>query len=101
MARIITASLALIAASTALMAPAHAWRRGGDDRAPVAGQTAVSRDRAVAIARERGMTRPHEVKFDDGVWEVEGWNARGDKVEFDIHPQTGAILKEEIYRAPR
>jgi hypothetical protein len=50
MARIITASLALIAASTALMAPAHAWRRGGDDRAPVAGQTAVSRDRAVAIA---------------------------------------------------
>jgi uncharacterized membrane protein YkoI len=101
MQRTFLAALALLAVTASLAAPAHAWRRGGDDRGVSSANVAVSREQAVDIARREGLVRLHEVKFDDGVWEVEGWTANGDKIEFDIHPQTGAILKQEIYRGRR
>jgi len=97
--RTLALALALALSAASLATPAHARR--GDDRPPAAGEVAVSRDKAVEIAKSRGLTRLHEVKFDDGYWEVEGWAQNGDKLEFHIHPQTGAIVKEEIYRAPR
>lgn len=97
--RALALALAFAISATSLAAPAYARR--GDDRPPAAGEVAVSREKAIDIAKARGMTRLHEVKFDDGLWEIEGWTANGDKIEFDIHPQTGAIVKEEIYRAPR
>lgn len=96
-------SLAFAAMTLSAIAapPAAADRRGRDEPAPSAQQVTVTQERAVAIARANGMVRLHEVKFDDGRWEVEGWTAAGAKIEFDIHPVTGAIMKQEIYSAPR
>mgnify|MGYP001194530310 CR=1 FL=1 len=95
MLRLLLASLAVL---VVLATPADARRGGREDHAQAqAPAPTITSDRAVAIARGQGLTRLHEVKFDDGVWEVEGWTADGRRIELRIHPQTGAILKLEFY----
>ncbi len=89
--------LAAAAAAVATAALAHDDRRGGEDNhRPAAGQAAISQERAVAIAREQGVATVREVELDDGVWEVEGRTAEGRKIEVDIDPRTGAVLKREL-----
>lgn len=100
MSRPLAIALVLLAVASVAL-PAHAYRRGGDDRGAPAQAVSVSSEQAVAIARQRGLVRLHEVKFDDGVWEVEGFDAQGRKVEFDIHPATGEVLKHEVYAVKR
>jgi uncharacterized membrane protein YkoI len=100
MPRLTALGLALLAVIfVAVTPPANAWRRGGDDRGAPTQAVSVSSEQAVAIARARGLVRLHEVKFDRGRWEVEGWDAQGRKVEFDIHPTSGDVLKHEVYGA--
>ncbi len=38
--------------------------------------------------------------FDDGFWEVEATNQRGQRVELIVHPVTGRVLSETLYGMP-
>lgn len=72
MRRILLAALI----ATAPMAPAFAddWPGEGD----------LSITQAIEIATERGMVVIRSIEFDDGRWEVEGRNAAGEEIDFDI-----------------
>ncbi|WP_291206074.1 PepSY domain-containing protein [Hyphomonas sp.] len=56
----------------------------------------ISREEAIAIARDKGMTRVREVERDDGNWEVEGCTADRKEIDVDIHRSNGEIVKFEI-----
>ena len=86
-------------AAAAIAVPEAHARRGDREQSAHAPAPSLSMDRAIEIARGQGLVRLHEAKFDDGVWEVEGWTADGRRIELDIHPHTGAILKQEFYPA--
>ncbi len=60
-------------------------------------QHAISQERAVEIAREQGVASVREVEMDDGNWKVEGSTAEGRRIEVEINPDTGAVVKREIY----
>ena len=89
---ILTAAFALAAAT-----PALAHRHGGDDHSQHQQQAAISQERAVEIAREQGVATVREVKMDDGNWKVEGTTSEGRRIEVEINPQTGAVVKRELY----
>jgi uncharacterized membrane protein YkoI len=91
---ILTATFVLAAAT-----PALAHRHGGDDHSQhqQQQQTAISQERAVEIAREQGVATVREVKMDDGAWKVEGTTSEGRRIEVEINPQTGAVVKRELY----
>lgn len=76
--------------------------RGGHDHHRAseqsdATQTAISQARALEIAAEQGVAHVHEVELRDGVWEVEGHTAEDRRIEIEIDPRTGAVVKREIY----
>jgi uncharacterized membrane protein YkoI len=56
----------------------------------------VSREEAIAMARDKGMTRVREVERDDGKWELEGCTADRREIEVDIRRSTGEIVKLEV-----
>lgn len=60
-------------------------------------QPAISQARALEIAAEQGVAHVHEVELRRGVWEVEGHTADDRAIEVEIDPQTGAIVKREVY----
>ena len=60
-------------------------------------QTAISLARALEIAAEQGVAHVHEIELRRGVWEVEGHTAEDRRIEVEIDPQTGVVVKREIY----
>lgn len=42
-----------------------------------------------------------EIEIDDGVYEVEGRDANGVRIEADVHPVTGEILRRDDTRGKR
>jgi uncharacterized membrane protein YkoI len=102
MRRALIASLAsLVAFSAMAPGPADARRGGREDRDASAEHVNVSREDAIATARELGLARLHEVKLRDGRWEVEGWREDGRRIEVEVHAHTGAVVKHEVYPAGR
>ena len=92
MRTLILASALAFAAAT----PALAHRHGGDDHAQHQ-QHAISQERAVEIAREQGVATVREVEMDDGNWKVEGTTSEGRRIEVEINPQNGVVVKRELY----
>lgn len=41
-----------------------------------------------------GYTQIHDVEKDDGVWEVDAVNSAGERVELDVDPVSGKIIRE-------
>jgi hypothetical protein len=74
--RVIPAFLAL---SLALAVPAGAAPVGIED--------------VRAMAFDKGIVKLEEVELDDGVWEVEGYDAQGHEIEMDVDATTGQIIK--------
>ncbi len=97
-----TAGLALLAACVASAPPPADARRGErEDRSAGAQNIKVSREDAIAIARELGLIRLHEAKLRDGVWDVEGWREDGLRIEVEVHAGTSVVVKHEVYAAGR
>ncbi|RTL94417.1 PepSY domain-containing protein [Ancylobacter aquaticus] len=64
--------------------------------APALAQTpATGIEDALRIARENGLATITKIEMDDGKWEVEGRNAAQQRIEIDIDPASGKILKTE------
>ena len=76
--------IALIAAIASLSLSGTAVAQDEDDR-PQRG--AVTRERAIEIARGYGVVRVEQVEQDDGGWEIEGRDRRGREVEITINRQ--------------
>lgn len=74
--RIIPAFLAL---SFALIGPAAAGP--------------VSIDDVRAMAFDKGIVKIEEVELDDGLWEVEGYDANGYEIEMKVDAASGNIVK--------
>jgi hypothetical protein len=86
--RVIPAFLAL---SFALAVPASA--------AP------VGIDEVCGMALDKGIVKLKEVELDDGVWEVEGYDAQGYEIEMDVDAATAksssSIATEPAAPLPR
>jgi uncharacterized membrane protein YkoI len=54
---------------------------------------AVSIDDVRNMALDRGVTKIKEIELDDGVWELEGWDATGHEIEMEVDARSGAIIK--------
>ncbi|HSD93753.1 MAG TPA: PepSY domain-containing protein [Methyloceanibacter sp.] len=48
-----------------------------------------------AMAFDKGIVEIDEVELDDGVWEVEGYDANGHEIEMKVEAATGRIIKLE------
>ena len=48
-----------------------------------------------ALAFEKGIESIDEIELDDGLWEVEGRDASGSKIEMKVDAATGEIVKME------
>lgn len=91
---VMAGALALTAAGAA---SAHG---GGDDRGSADGFD-VTRTEALDIAKAEGIVEVWEVKARRGVWEVEGADAGGAKLELEIDGDTGEVVKVERYGLAR
>jgi uncharacterized membrane protein YkoI len=45
------------------------------------------------MAFEKGIVKIEEVELDDGIWEIEGWDAGGHEIEMKVDAFSGEILK--------
>jgi hypothetical protein len=59
---------------------------------PAAAQP-VNIDEVRDMAFELGIVKLKEIELDDGVWEVEGKDARGREIEMEVEAVTGRIIK--------
>jgi len=48
-----------------------------------------------AMAFDKGIVKIEEVELDDGIWEVEGYDAGGHEIEMKVDAASGAIVKLE------
>ena len=55
----------------------------------------VSIDDVRAMAFDKGIVKIKEVELDDGLWEVEGYDANGREIEMKVDAASGNILKLE------
>ena len=46
-----------------------------------------------AMAFDKGIATIKEIELDDGVWEVEGRDASGHKIEMKVDARSGEIVK--------
>jgi hypothetical protein len=53
---------------------------------------------ALRIATGAGVAQIRDLECDDGKWEVKGRDANGVRIEVDIHPTSGAVIKVERER---
>ena len=60
---------------------------------PAGAQKSVTVEDVRTIALDKGIVEIKEIELDDGVWEVEGWDPDGRKVEMDVDARTGAVIK--------
>ncbi len=60
--------------------------------------TAAQLDAKQVIAKleSAGYTNIEDVERDDGVWEVEATNSAGQRVELDVDPVSGNVLREKM-----
>jgi uncharacterized membrane protein YkoI len=58
-----------------------------------AGAAPVSIDDVRGMALDKGIVKIEEVELDDGVWEVEGYDANGHEIEMEVDAATGNIIK--------
>ena len=55
----------------------------------------LSIDDVRAMAFEKGIVKIAEVELDDGIWEVEGYDASGHEIEMKVEAAGGNIIKLE------
>ena len=55
----------------------------------------VSIDDVRAMAFDKGIVKIEEVELDDGIWEVEGYDASGHEIEMKVEAASGNIIKLE------
>ena len=55
----------------------------------------VSIDDVRAMAFDKGIVKIEEVELDDGMWEVEGYDANGREIEMKVDAASGNIVKLE------
>lgn len=60
---------------------------------PAAAAPYVTVDDVRAMALDRGVTKIKEIELDDGVWELEGWDATGAEIKMKVDARSGAIIK--------
>ena len=72
---------AVLALSFALVGPA------------AAGPVSIEDVRAMAL--DKGIVKIEEVELDDGLWEVEGYDANGREIEMKVDAASGNIIKLE------
>jgi uncharacterized membrane protein YkoI len=53
----------------------------------------VSIEDVRAMAFDKGIVKIDEVELDDGIWEVEGYDAGGHEIEMKVEAATGNIIK--------
>ena len=56
----------------------------------------LSMGQVIAKVEHAGYRHIQEIELDDGVYEVEARNAQGQRVELDVHPRTGKVLRTEL-----
>lgn len=69
---------------------------GAQHDAHAPSQPGLTAAQIVAQLQAAGYSRITDVEFDDGLWEAEATNARRQRVELKLHPQTGAVLREKL-----
>jgi uncharacterized membrane protein YkoI len=61
-------------------------------------QPEAARDLAISEVIQKlealGYTSIHDVEKDDGVWEVDATSPKGERVELELDPKDGRILRE-------
>jgi len=57
-------------------------------------RTELTAKEVIAKLEEAGYRSITDIEKDDGVWEVDAVNAAGERVEVDVDPVTGKILRE-------
>lgn len=62
---------------------------------PEDGGTTLREADIQARLAEEGYTRVHDVKFDDGLWEAEAYDAAGVEYALYLDPETGAVVGRE------
>ncbi len=62
--------------------------------APAAAQP-VNIEDVRALAFDKGIVKIEEVELDDGIWEVEGYDASGHEIEMKVEAASGNIIKLE------
>ena len=60
--------------------------------APAAAQP-VNIEDVRALAFDKGIVKIEEVELDDGLWEVEGYDANGHEIEMKVDAASGQIIK--------
>ena len=55
----------------------------------------VSIEDVHAMAFNKGIVKINEVELDDGLWEVEGYDANGHEIEMKVDAASGNIVKIE------
>jgi uncharacterized membrane protein YkoI len=55
----------------------------------------ISIDDVRAMAFDKGIVKIEEVELDDGLWEVEGYDANGHEIEMKVDAASGHIVKLE------
>jgi hypothetical protein len=58
----------------------------------------INATEALRIATGAGVAQIRELECDDGKWEVKGRDANGGRIEVDINPTSGAVIKVERER---
>lgn len=97
MKKIFAPALALLLIAGTAVSPAFA-HKGGDDRGQSSASFSVSREQALAAARNEGLVDLWESKARRGEWKFEGADADGFKLEVSIDGHTGQVVKVERYR---
>jgi uncharacterized membrane protein YkoI len=53
----------------------------------------VGIDDVRVMAFDKGIVKIEEVELDDGLWEVEGYDANGHEIEMKVDAASGQIIK--------
>ena len=59
----------------------------------IAGAGRLSIEDVRAMAFDKGFATIKEIELDDGIWEVEGRDDSGHKVEMEVDARSGEIVK--------
>ena len=60
---------------------------------PAAGSERLTIDDVRAMAFAKGISTIKEIELDDGIWEVEGRDASGHRIEMEADAASGEIVK--------
>lgn len=62
-----------------------------------AGATPLTAAEIRAALTQQGYTRIHDLEYDDdGYWEADAVNSRGERVELRVDPYSGEVLREKL-----